>query len=52
MSTCQRGVGSFDDDCERLYSIMVKTNKRSVDQVNSGRIPLNALDHYNIVKEM
>ena len=52
VSTCQRSVGPFDDDCERLYSMMVKTNKRSGDQVNSGRILLNALDHYNIVREM
>ena len=44
--------GPFDDDCERLYSIMVKTNKRSGDQVNLGGILLNALDHYITVKEM
>ena len=35
---CQRIVGPFDDDCERLYSVMVKTNKRNGDKVNSGRI--------------
>ena len=45
--TCQRIVGPFDDD-----SVMVKTNERSGDQVNSDRIHLKALDHYNIVKEM
>ena len=32
--------------------IMVTRKKRSVDQVNSGRIVLNALDHDNTVKEM
>ena len=31
---------------------MVKRNKRSRDQVNSGRIVLNALDYYNTVKAM
>ena len=45
-------VNEVCDDCERLYSIMVKKNKRSGDQTNSGRMLLNALDHYNIVKEM
>ena len=35
--SCQRSVGTFVDDYERLYSIMVKTNKRSGDRVNSGR---------------
>ena len=51
--TCQRSAGPFDDDCESgFYSIMVKTNKRSEDHVYSGRILLNALEHYNIVKEM
>ena len=38
----------------KLYYVMVKTNKRSGDQVNSGigKILLNTFDHYNIVKEM
>ena len=35
---CQRIVGPVDDDCERLCSVMVKTNKRNEDKVNSGRI--------------
>ena len=49
--TCQISVGPFDNDCDRLYFVTVKTNKRSGDQVNSGRILLNALDHYNIEKK-
>ena len=48
----QRSVGPFDDDgCERLYSIMVKTNKRSEEQAHSGRMQLNILDHYKIYSE-
>ena len=35
-----------------LYAIMVKTNKISEDLVNLGRMLLNALDHYDIVKEV
>ena len=50
--TCQRSVGAFDDDCERLYSRKVKTTKRGRDHVNSGRILLNTVDHYEIEKEM
>ena len=49
--TCQRSVGPFDDDCEWFIEIMLKTNKRGGDQVISSRIPLNALDHYNIYSE-
>ena len=52
MFTCQRSVGAFDDDCERFYSKTVKTTKRGRDHVNSGRILLNTVDHYEIVKEM
>ena len=56
MFTCvnELHVGPFDDDCERLYSMVVKTNKSNGDQVYSGRILLNTLDPrpYNIMKEM
>ena len=49
--TCQRIVGPFDDGCERLYSVMVKMNKRNGDKVIQLGSYLNALDH-NMVKEM
>ena len=37
VNTCQRSDGSFNEDCKRLYSTMIKTNKRSGNRVNSGR---------------
>ena len=49
---CQQSVETFDDDCERLYSMMVKTNKRSgIKLIRVGSYS-NALGHYKMVKEM